>query len=197
MDSNLNTITLAKKSEREHTAKILIYWKCKYTNEKSQCRKLDKTSACCALIPVHSIIIVMIIIIAFKGAVRDFFNRIQRRCSRFFQSPHSTTNCLQYVRSSCQGAIVCNTSSTYHVQVSCYMPLGTKGQLSYWLSQSLNRIYFSSILLAETTEPMKEGRKLEYLEKTPGDKLQKMPHTKPEDSSPKRDSNPRNLEPTQ
>ena len=39
---------------------------------------------------------------------------------------------------------------------------------------------------------MKEGRKLEYQEKTPGDELQKMPHTiQPEDSSPKRDSNPR------
>ena len=35
---------------------------------------------------------------------------------------------------------------------------------------------------------MKEGRKPEYLEKTPGDELQKLPHTT--DSSPKRDSNP-------
>ena len=34
---------------------------------------------------------------------------------------------------------------------------------------------------------MKEGRKPEFPEKTPGDELQKMP----EDSSPKRDSNPR------
>ena len=34
---------------------------------------------------------------------------------------------------------------------------------------------------------MKEGRKPEYPEKTPGDELQKMPHT-----CPKRDSNPRN-----
>ena len=34
---------------------------------------------------------------------------------------------------------------------------------------------------------MEEGRTPEYLEKTPGDELQKMP----EDSSPKRDSNPR------
>ena len=39
---------------------------------------------------------------------------------------------------------------------------------------------------------MKEGRKPEYPQKTPGDELQKMPHTKPEGSSPKRDSNPRN-----
>ena len=39
---------------------------------------------------------------------------------------------------------------------------------------------------------MKEGRKPEYPDKTPGDELQKMPHTKPKDSSPKRDSSPRN-----
>ena len=39
---------------------------------------------------------------------------------------------------------------------------------------------------------MKEGRKPEYSEKTTGDKLQKMPHTKTEDSSPNRDSNPYN-----
>ena len=37
---------------------------------------------------------------------------------------------------------------------------------------------------------MKEGRKPKYPEKTPGDELQKMPHAKTEDSSPKRDSNP-------
>ena len=27
--------------------------------------------------------------------------------------------------------ITCNTSNAYHVQVSCYVPLDTKGQLSY------------------------------------------------------------------
>ena len=37
---------------------------------------------------------------------------------------------------------------------------------------------------------MKERRKPEYPEKTPGDELQKI--LKPEDSSPKRDSNPHN-----
>ena len=37
---------------------------------------------------------------------------------------------------------------------------------------------------------MKEGRKPEYPEKTPGNELQKMPHTTADDSSPKRDSNP-------
>ena len=39
---------------------------------------------------------------------------------------------------------------------------------------------------------MKEERKPEYPEKTPGDELQKYHILKPEDSSPKRDSNPHN-----
>ena len=57
-------------------------------------------------------------------------NRIERRYSRFFTifsqrwelSPTCTRNRVQ---------ITCNTSSAYHVQVLCYVPLGTKGQLSY------------------------------------------------------------------
>ena len=63
----------------------------------------------------------LIIIIAFKGAIRDSL-----------QSPHSTANCLQHVRPSGPSVqITCNTSRAHHVQVSCYVPLGTKGQLSY------------------------------------------------------------------
>ena len=44
----------------------------------------------------------MIIIITFKGAIRDFF-----------QSPHSAANCLQHVRSSGPGAIVCKSRATH------------------------------------------------------------------------------------
>ena len=39
---------------------------------------------------------------------------------------------------------------------------------------------------------MKEGRKPEYSEKTPGDELQKCHILRLEDSSPKQDSNPHN-----
>ena len=56
-------------------------------------------------------------------------NRIQRRCSRFLQSPHSAANCLQHVR-----AIVCKSRATHRALIMCnmlcYEPLGTKGQLS-------------------------------------------------------------------
>ena len=62
-------------------------------------------------------------------------NRIQRRYSRFFTissqccklSPARTTKWPGRNRVQ----ITCNTSSAHHVQVSCYVPLGTKGQLSF------------------------------------------------------------------
>ena len=61
-------------------------------------------------------------------------NHIQRRYSRFstISSQHrelSPTRMLKWPGRNCV-QITCNTSSAYHVQVSCYMPLGTKGQLS-------------------------------------------------------------------
>ena len=62
-------------------------------------------------------------------------NRIQRRYSRFFtissqrREPSPTRTLKWPGRNRVQ--ITCNTSSAYHVQVSCYVPLGTKGQLSY------------------------------------------------------------------
>ena len=66
----------------------------------------------------------IIIITAFKGAVRDLL-----------QSPHCAANCLQHVRSSGPGAIACKSLATQRVlitrKISCYVPLGTKGQLSY------------------------------------------------------------------
>ena len=61
-------------------------------------------------------------------------NRIQRHYSRFFtiSSQHrelSPTRTLKWPgRNRVQ--ITCNTSSAYHMQVSCYVPPGTKGQLS-------------------------------------------------------------------
>ena len=64
-----------------------------------------------------------IIIIAFKGAIRDFL-----------QSPHRAANCLQHARSSGPGAIECKSRATHRALITCnmcYVPLGTKGQLSY------------------------------------------------------------------
>ena len=62
-------------------------------------------------------------------------------------------NCLQHVRSSGLGAIVCKSHATHRVLIMCnmlcFVPRGTKRQLSYWVWQSLNRIYLSFISLAE------------------------------------------------
>ena len=70
------------------------------------------------------IIIIIIIIIAFKGAIRDVL-----------QSPHSAVNCLQHARSSGPGEFVCKSRATHRALImcnmSCYVPLGTKGQFSY------------------------------------------------------------------
>ena len=69
-------------------------------------------------------IIIIIIIIAFTGAVPDVL-----------QSPHCAANCLQHVRSSGPGAILCKSRATHRALITCNMscdvPRGTKGQLSY------------------------------------------------------------------
>ena len=62
-------------------------------------------------------------------------NRIQRRYSRSFtissqRRELSPTRTLKWTERN-RVQITCNTSSAYFVQVSCYVPLGTKGQLSY------------------------------------------------------------------
>ena len=62
-------------------------------------------------------------------------NRIERCNSRFFNFSSlrrklSPTRTLKWPgRNRVQ--IMCNTSSAYHANMSCYVPHGTKGQLSY------------------------------------------------------------------
>ena len=64
--------------------------------------------------------IVIMIIVALKGAIRDFYSLF-------------TANCLQHVRSSGQGAIMCKSRATHRALImcnmSCYVPRGAKGQL--------------------------------------------------------------------
>ena len=65
----------------------------------------------------------------------DDDNRVQRRYSRFFtissQRRELSPTCTHKWPGRNRVQITCNTSIAYHVQVSCYVPLGTKGQLSY------------------------------------------------------------------
>ena len=59
-------------------------------------------------LPRREFIIIIIIIIAFKGAIRDVL-----------QYPHSAANCLQHVRSSGPGAIVCKSRATQRALITC------------------------------------------------------------------------------
>ena len=77
------------------------------------------------------------IIIAFKGVIRDFL-----------QSSHCATNGLQPVCSSGVGT-VCKSRATHRALITCnlcYVPHGTTAQL-FSLTESKSR--FSFILLAE------------------------------------------------
>ena len=52
--------------------------------------------------------LIIIIIIAFKGAIQDFL-----------RSPHSAANHLQHIRSSGLGAIVCKSRATHRALITC------------------------------------------------------------------------------
>ena len=62
----------------------------------------------------HSVTIIMIITL--KGAIRVGF---------FLQSPHCAANCLQHVRSSGSGAIVCKSRATHPALITCNMQCAT------------------------------------------------------------------------
>ena len=86
---------------------------------------------CCHFCLLFSVCVLFV----FNNNNNNNNNRIQRRSSRFFtissQCPElSPTRTLKWPgRNRVQ--ITCNTSSADHVEMSCYVPLGTKGQLSY------------------------------------------------------------------
>ena len=81
------------------------------------------TSDFLIIIIIITVIIIMIII-AFKGAIQDFFTISSQRREL------SPTRTLKWPRRN-RVKSTCNTSSADHKEVSCYVPLGTKGQLSY------------------------------------------------------------------
>ena len=132
---------------------------------------------CCTAHVSFKLIIIIIIIIAFKGAITITPQRRELSPTRTLKWPGR--NRVQ---------ITCNTLSAYHVQVSCYVPLGTKGQLSCKFWQSWNRIYLSFILLAE---PLTDEGGEETGEPGENPWRRASQNAKmPEDSSPNWDSNP-------
>ena len=114
---------------------------------------------------------------------------IERCNSRFFlQSPHCPTNCLQHVRSSGQGEIMCTSRATYRVLITCNMLCAS------WYERTAQRLsltefksrLFGFILLAETINRWKREETRVPGKKTPDDGLQKMPHTKTRKFKPQR-----------
>ena len=122
-------------------------------------------------------------------------NRIERRYSRFFtvssqRRELSPTRTLKWPERN-HVQITCNTLSKWNYHVTCHLVRrdssaseivmlhatwyeGTVQLLSLTeLKSHLFELYF----IGWTIKLMKEGRKPECPEKTPGDELQKMPHT--------------------
>ena len=83
-----------------------------------------QTKTTTTIITIIIMMMVMIKIIALKDEIRDFLH-----------SPHCAANRLQHVRLSGPGAIVYKSCATHQALItcnmSCYVPRGTKGQLSY------------------------------------------------------------------
>ena len=52
-------------------------------------------------------------------------NRIERRNSRYLGSSHCAANCLQHVRSSGPGAIVCKSRAAHRTLIACNLQCAT------------------------------------------------------------------------
>ena len=63
---------------------------------------------------MFGLIIMIIIVIAFKDAVLDFL-----------QSPRCAANCLQHVRSSSQGTTACKSRATQRARMTCNVSCAT------------------------------------------------------------------------
>ena len=75
-------------------------------------------------------------------------------------------------------------------RATCHLPVGTKGQLSYQVRQSWNRVYFRFILLAESITWWRRGGNWRTRRNPPTISFRKCHILKPENSSPNQDSNP-------
>ena len=115
-------------------------------------------------------------------------NNFQSTIRDILQSPHRAVNRLQLVRWSGLHGIVCKSHATHQAlfqaacRVMCHMVRRDSSVIKFdELKLHLIELY----LIGWTIKPMKEVRKPEYQEKTSGDELQKMPHTKGRKFKPK------------
>ena len=119
-------------------------------------------------------------------------NRIEGHNLRCLQSPHCATNCLQHVRSSGPGAIMCKSRATHQALITCNLQCTTwyEGAAQLLISQNWNHIYFSFILLAETINRWRRGGNWGTQRKPLTMSFRKCCILMIENSSPKRDLNP-------
>ena len=127
------------------------------------------------------IMIIIITIIALKGANRDFYNLLT--------APRTVSNTYAQVARAQSFA-----NRVQHIErlsrATCSVPLGTKGQLSDEVWQSRNRIYFSFVLLSETINRWTRKGNRSTLRKPLTTNFSKYHILKTDNPSPKRDSNP-------
>ena len=133
--------------------------------------RLDKNGVTLEWTCVPPLCVIVIVIITFKGAIRDFLTISSLPCK-----PSQTRTLKWPGRNHVQ--ITCNTLSTYYMQHVVLCATWYEGTAQLLSLTELKSHLFELYLTGWTIQPMKEGRKLEYPEKTPGDELQKMPHTK-------------------
>ena len=123
------------------------------------------------------IIMIIIIIIAFKGAMRNFLT-----VSSLHREP-SPTRTLKWPEHTCV-QITCNTCN-----MSCYVPRGTKGQLSYWVWLSLKSHLFEFYFIGWTINRWRNGGNRSTWRKPLAMSFGKCHILQPEDSNFKRDHN--------
>ena len=124
---------------------------------------------------------IIMIIIAFKGAIRDSL-----------QSPHCTANCPQHVSSSGPGAIVYKSRAAHRALITCKMSCATWYEGTAQLS-SLTELKSHLFELYSLAEPLADEGGEETgvpRKKTLTTSFRKCHILKPENSSPNRDSNP-------
>ena len=137
----------------------------------------------CVRACVHVCLCVCVCVCYISACLNNIlFNyRIQRRYLRFFtvssqRRELSPTRTLKWPRRN-RVQITCNTSSVYHVQHVVLRATWYEGTAQLLSLTELKSHLFELYFIALIIKPMKEGRKPEYPEKTPGDELQKVPHT--------------------
>ena len=123
----------------------------------------------------------------------DNNNCIERHHSRFLQSPHCAANCFQHVHSNGPGAVECKSCATHRALITCNMwcAMWYKGTAQLWINLTeLKSHLFWLYFIGWTIHQWRRGGNRSIWRKPPMMSLKKCHILKPDNSSPKQDSNP-------